>query len=294
MTAERQRVSPYVVLAAGVLAVSAAAVLIRLADAPPLTVSFYRMAIAAAVVVPIGLWKASGALRGIGRRDWALLGASAVFLAMHFGFWIASLSYTSVASSVLIVTANPFLVAIASAVLLKEAVPVRVYAGIALGLAGGAIIGWGDFSLGGRALFGDVLAVLGLVGITGYYTIGRGLRSRLSLLAYITPVYSGATLVLLAAVLIAGSPLTGFAPESYGFLLLVGLVPQVVGHSALNWALGYLPAPLVATAVMFEPIGAAVLAWSALGEAPSPWALGGGALILAGVYLALVRGHKVV
>ena len=268
-------------------AVSSAAGLIRLAEAPALTVAAYRMALASAVVVPLALLTERRARAALAGREWVLLGASALFLALHFAFWIASLSYTSVASSVVIVTANPLFVALASAVLLKEGVSPRVLLGVGLGLGGGVLIGWGDWRGGREAFLGDGLALLGSLAATGYYVVGRRLRPRLPLLAYIAPVYGMAALLLVGASLVGGVPLAGFGARTYVFLALVGLVPQVIGHSALNWALGHLAAPLVAVAVMAEPVVATLLAWLVLAEAPPGMTLAGGALILAGVFLAL-------
>ena len=278
-------------LALGVSAVSSAAVIIRLADAPSLTIAAYRLALAAVVVVPLGLAFEWGALRSLTRRQWALVLASAVCLAAHFAFWIASLEHTSVASSVVIVTSNPIFVAIGAAVLLRERSSMRVVTGIAIALAGGVVIALGDWGLGDRRLFGDLLALLGAVAVAGYYIAGRNLRERLSILGYIAPVYGAAAVILVVAALATGTQLTGFGVEVYGWLVLLALLPQLVGHSSLNWSLGYLPATLVATAVMAEPIGASLLAWLVLDEAPPVSSVAGGALVLVGVFTTLTGGR---
>ena len=215
------------------------------------------------------------------------MGASALCLAFHFAFWIASLSHTSVASSVVIVTANPILVAIAAHVLLRESLTRSTAAGIGLGLAGGVVIALGDWDLGDRRLYGDGLALLGAVAVAGYYIIGRDLRREMPVLAYVAPVYGLAAAVLLATAGATGVALSGFSGETYVYLALLALVPQLLGHSSLNWALGHLPATLVAVAVMAEPVGATLLAWAVLDETPPVTAVAGGALILVGVYLAL-------
>ena len=208
-----------------------------------------------------------------------------------FAFWIASLEHTSVASSVVIVTSNPIYVAIGAAVLLRERSSMRVMVGIAIALAGGVVIALGDWGLGDRRLFGDSLALLGAVAVAGYYIAGRNLRERLSILGYIAPVYGAAAVILVAAALATGTQLTGFGVEVYGWLVLLALLPQLVGHSSLNWSLGYLPATLVATAVMAEPIGASLLAWLVLDEAPPVSSVAGGALVLVGVFTTLTGGR---
>ena len=284
---------PFVVyggLALGVSAVSSAAVIIRLADAPSLTIAAYRLSLAAVIVVPLGLAFEWGALRSLSRRQWGLVLAAAACLAAHFAFWIASLEHTSVASSVVIVTSNPVMVAIGAALFLRERSSPRVLAGIAVAVAGGVVIAVGDWGLGDRRLFGDLLAFLGAVAVAGYYIAGRSLRERLSILGYIAPVYGTAAVILGAAALATGAQLTGFGVEVYGWLVLLALLPQLIGHSSLNWSLGYLPATLVATAVMAEPVGASLLAWAVLDEAPPVASVAGGALVLLGVFTTLTGG----
>ena len=229
-----------------------------------------------------------GALRSLTRRQWGLVFASAVCLAAHFAFWITSLEHTSVASSVVIVTSNPVLVAIGAAVLLRERTSARALAGVGVAIAGGVVIALGDWDLGDRRLYGDLLALGGAVAVAGYYIAGRSLRERLSILGYIAPVYGTAAVLLAVAALATGSQLTGFDVEVYGWLVLLAALPQLVGHSTLNWSLGYLPATLVATAVMAEPVGASLLAWAVLDEAPPVTSVAGGALVLVGVFTTLV------
>lgn len=280
----------YAGLALGVSAVSSAAVLIRLADAPALTIAAYRLVLASIVVVPIGLFTDWSALRLLTLKQWGLAAVSAACLAAHFAFWITSLEHTSVASSVIIVTANPLLVAIGARLLLREAASPSVMVGIGMALFGGLVITVGDWDLGDRRLYGDFLAFLGAVAVAGYYIAGRSLRERLSLFGYIAPVYGGAAVILLVVVMVTGTAMSGFSLETYGYLALVGVLPQLVGHSSLNWSLGYLPATLVATAVMAEPVGATLLAWVVLDETPPVATVAGGGLVLAGVYVAL-RGR---
>jgi drug/metabolite transporter (DMT)-like permease len=120
----------------------------------------------------------------------------------------------------------------------------------------------------------------------GYFLIGRRLRARLSLLAYIFPVYGTAAVVLMAAMLASGLPRVPQQPQTWLWILLMALGPQILGHSSLNWALRYLSATYVTIATLAEPIGSALLAWWLLGERPALWAMVGGALTLAGIAVA--------
>ena len=279
----------YVGLAAGVVAVSFGSILIRMAEAPAIVIAAYRMGIAALLIAPTTVALTRGRPR-LRLRDILLCLAGAVFLALHFAAWITSLDYTSVASSVVLVTASPLMVALASRIFLKETLEKRVLIGIGLGLAGSAVIAIGDLVSGGRDnLLGDALAFLGAVAITGYLLIGRKVRPRMPLMPYLTIVYVGSALLLLAGVGIAGVSLTGYTGETYLFLVLVAIVPQVLGHSTLNWSLARISATLVSVAVMAEPVIATIAALILLNELPPVTSFVGGAVILTGIYLAMRR-----
>ena len=152
--------------------------------------------------------------------------------------------------------------------------------------AGSVVIALGDLGEGAHRLWGDILALAGAVAASGYFLIGRRLRARLSLLGYVFPVYCTAGVVLVLLVLLSGLPVLPQRQETWLWLLLLALGPQILGHSSLNWALRFLSATYVTIAVLGEPIGATLLAWWLLGERLSCWALAGGALILAGIVVA--------
>ena len=279
----------YSVVAVGVLAVSTAAVLIRLADAPALAIAAYRLSLASLVTLPLAMAKDHQGLRALSMSQFLWCMASALALAVHFAAWIASLEHTSVASSVVLVTTSPLLIAAVSHVAYRERLTPAVAGGIALGVVGGLVLAQGDRAAGGGELYGDFLALIGAVAAGTYFLIGRRVRRSLSNVSYIAIVYLGSAVALVAAVIVTGTPLTGFSASTYWMILLVTLAPQLLGHSSLNWALGHLSATLVAVAVMAEPVGATILAWAILGESPPLASVIGGTLVLSGVYLAFRR-----
>ena len=280
------------VLAAGVVALSCAAVLVRLADAPPLAVAAFRLLLASLVLLPVGLVRAREEMTYLLRGEWRLLLLAGVLLASHFALWIASLSYTTVASSVVLVTASPLFVAVASRVLFGERLRRATFAGIAISLAGALLIGYAGFRLGGSATTGNLLALLAAGAVAGYLLVGRRLRANAGLLAYTTVVFTVAALVLLGAALLSGVPLTGYTAVTYGALLALALVPQLVGHMSLNWALRFLPATMVTVAILGEPVGATTLAWMVLGEVPTCVEVAGAVLMLCGIGLAFTKGGQ--
>jgi len=280
----------HVILALGVVSVSFAAILIRLADAPPLVIAAYRLTLASVVIAPIAWTRGKQELRGLSRKEVFLAALSGAFLALHFGLWIASLSYTSVASSVVLVTANPVFVAIASYLLFRERLGRQVVAGIIVCLAGAVLIGYGNWRLGPESLLGGLLALLGAWAVAGYLLIGRRLRRSMGILSYSALTYTSAAVLLLLAAVASGHPLIGYSPDTYLMLVLLAVVPQLIGHTSLNWSLRFVSATLVTIAVLGEPVLATALAWLVLGEPPSMWEVVGGVLILGGIFFAFRRG----
>jgi drug/metabolite transporter (DMT)-like permease len=279
---------PYLGVGIGVLTTSTAAVLIRLAqtEAHSLVVAAWRLTLASLVLVPIVLATRYAELRALTRREWASLVVSGLLLAIHFATWISSLAYTSVTASVALVSTSPLFVGLASHLLLRERLSRGMITALGITIAGSALIGLGDWEKGAHRLWGDVLALVGAIAVAGYFLIGRRVRARLSLLAYVSPVYATAAGVLTALMLTSGMPPIPRRPQTWLWLLLLALGPQLVGHSSLNWALRYLSATYVTIATLAEPIGATLLAWWLLQEKPSPWAAIGGVLILIGITAA--------
>lgn len=287
MTAAWDRARLYVVLLMGVVAVSFAAIFIRLAEAPPLVVATYRLALASLIVAPLGVWRCRQEFRSLDRNDllWAVL--SGVLLTLHFAFWIASLDYTTVASSVVFVTTNPLFAGIAAHLFAQDRLSRLMFVGIVLAIVGGMIIGWNDFEVGGRALWGDLLALVGAAMAGGYFIAGRRLRPKVSLLAYVTVVYSMAAIGALALCVVTRQNLTGYTTPTYAMFVLLAVGPQIIGHSSFNWALRHVSAAAVGVTTLGEPVGSTILAYFILREAPTVLTLAGGGLILAGIYVSM-------
>ncbi len=281
----------YAVLALGVISVSFAAIFIRLAEAPPLVIAAYRLCLASLVVAPTAWIRSRQELRGLSRQDVLLAMLSGAFLALHFGLWIASLSYTSVASSVVLVTANPIFVAIASYLLFRERLGRQGILGIVVCLVGAVLIGYGNWRLGPQPLLGGVLALLGALAVAGYLLIGRRLRQNIGILSYTALTYSSAAVLLLVAALAFGHSLFGYSSTTYLMLVLLAVVPQLIGHTSLNWSLRFVSATLVTIAVLGEPVLATALAFAILDEVPTLTEIIGGILIMSGIFVAFRRGR---
>ena len=289
-------------LGVAIVAVSTASILIRFAqrDSPSLTIAALRLVFAALVLIPIALIRYRDQVRALTRRELFLGAIAGLFLAVHFATWISSLEYTSVASSVVLVSTGPLWVALVSPFLLRERLTRTAVLGLGLAILGGVIIGGADACrwdagircvglnqfVHGRGIWGNFLALMGAWAVSGYLVAGRRLRANVPLVPYILVAYSSAALCLLVAMLAFGQSPFGLKPAAYFWILLLAVIPQLIGHSTYNWALGFLPAALVAVATLGEPIGSAALAYIILHETPGLAVLCGGVLTLAGIYLA--------
>jgi len=284
------------------LSVSTASIFIRFAqqDTPSLVIAALRLTFASLALAPIALIRYRADLQALTRHDLMLGIFSGVFLAVHFATWITSLEYTTVASSVVLVSTGPLWVALFSPVILKEPLTKSVLIGMPLALLGGTVIGLSNSCqidqgiscpplnefIQGQAFLGNFLALAGAWAVAGYLMIGRRLRAKMSLIPYILVVYSIAAIVLLIVMVAAGQTLFNWSPMSYLWILLLALVPQLIGHSTYNWALAFLPAVIVSIATLGEPIGSAILAYFILDETPTLLTIFGGILILSGIFIA--------
>ncbi len=274
-----------ILLFIGIIAISTASIFIKLCDAPAIMISTYRMVLASLILMPWASYQK--VWRGWEKKDVAWLIFSGILLSLHFASWIASLKYTSVASSVVLVTTHPIFVGIGSLVFLKERLGLNLILGIGLSVIGSGLIGYGDMALSKEALMGDGLALLGALAASGYFLVGRKMRKNQDLLAYIFPVYSTAGLVLIILSLFFRKPFFGYSSTTYLFFFLLALIPQLIGHTTFNWALKYLPASMVAITILGEPIGSTILAYFILGEGLTTWKILGGIPIFIGILIAL-------
>ncbi|HEY4717897.1 MAG TPA: DMT family transporter [Anaerolineales bacterium] len=301
-----QKISPQLVLLFGILAVSTASPLIRFAqlEVSSLVIAAYRMGISGLILLPLAVPRHNAELRRMTRGELALAALAGLLLALHFATWILSLEFTSVASSVVLVTTNPLWVALLAPIFLKERLSPPLLVGLLVALAGSSIVAISDsctqgatglqcppFSefIQGEAFWGDLLALMGALAGAGYILIGRRLRPTLPLTPYIFLVYGFSALVLIGMAAGSGLPAFGFSVEIYGYLLLLALLPQLLGHSSFNWALAHLPASYVSIGLLGEPVGSTILAYFAFGEVPGWLKLGGAALILGGILIAILR-----
>jgi len=295
-------ISPIIILILGVFAVSTSSIIIRYAqsEVPSLVIAAFRLTIAALILGVIVLFRYRRIFKALSGKELLVLFLSGLFLAGHFATWITSLEYTSVVSSVVLVCSTPLWVALLSPLVVREKPGRLIWVGMALTLSGAIIVGVSSgirFVNGGmqfegfaqgdsaRAAYGNFLALMGAWCETGYILIGRGVRKTIALVPYTFIVYGSGALVLLFTMVLLGLKITGYSMQSYGWMTALAIVPQLLGHTSFNWALGYLNAAFVSVALLGEPVGTSILSFALLKETPTVFEAVGGLFILVGIFI---------
>ncbi|HYT05639.1 MAG TPA: DMT family transporter [Gemmatimonadales bacterium] len=290
--------SPLLVLIVAVLATTYAGPIVRFATAPALAIAFWRLALVLPVTGVLAVWERSRehtAVRPGAPESTApcsvlpLMTLAGLLLALHFWSWIASLRFTTVASSVVLVSLKPVFAWGLAALWLHEHPSRREAWGIVLAVLGASLIGLGDARLSLGALGGDALALLGAVTGAGYYVIGRGVRQTVGIWRYATSVYAVAAGALALLAVVRATPLVGFAQRDWAVFGAMATGPMLLGHTGMNYALKHFRATTVNVAALGEPVGASVIAWlvPAIHEVPGVTTVVGGVLVLVGIVMSL-------
>jgi len=284
---------PYLALFVSIVSVSFAAIFIVSCSSPPLSIAFYRMLFTTLLILPLLFLKNNikEELRSLDRKELFLLVGIGIILAAHFSLWITSLTLTSVASSVILVTAHPVLVAPVSYFLLKERLSLINILGISISLTGVSILVIGNYSFSSTTLEGNILAMLGGAAAGTYILGGRIFRKKLSTSTYVAIVYSTSTIALLVTCLMLKAPIYDLNPKDYWIILLMAIVAGLFGHTLYNWSLKYVKASVASVALLGEPIGSAFLAFILpwIHQIPSIYTIVGGSVTLSGIYLTAKR-----
>jgi drug/metabolite transporter (DMT)-like permease len=302
--ASRSAAIPYVTLASAQVAVGAAAIFARfaLSGAPPLAVSAWRLLIASVVLLAIAAVRnyyapsATGPSipqgdTGESKRNALLFIGAGIVLAVHFATWIASLDYTSVAVSTLLVATTPIWTALYDSVVHKRHLSPVAWAAFAGGAAGVAlVVGFNSTRppIAGHEVLGDALALAGAVAIGAYFILVREVRAAYGTREIVTRTYSLAALALIIASLAAHQMPPPIADaKAWGGILAMAFISQLLGHTGMNASLRWFSPSAVGMSTLLEPIIAAVLAFFIFGEQLAQLALLGGVLVLCaiGVFL---------
>lgn len=266
--------------------VSASGPLMAAAVAPALAIAFWRNALGAGLTAALTALRRRAELASLDRRAWLTAGGAGLLLALHFGTWVPSVKFTSVASATALVATQSVFSGIIAAVSGRR-LPRLAWIGMGLAVVGSALIAGADFGVSLRALVGDGLAVCGGFFAAGYVTAGAVARRRMSTAAYTTICYTVCALGLLLACLLGGQPLSGYPARAWLMIGLVTVCAQLLGHSLINVVLRSMSATMVSLAILVETPGAALIAFVWLHQRPAAWALPGLVLLFAGLVIVV-------
>ncbi|UVI27579.1 DMT family transporter [Paenibacillus spongiae] len=277
-------VSPIIPLLVGMAAISFAPILVRYSDAPVSVQGMYRMLFTVAIMLPFGL-KSLKAIASISLKDWLLLGAAGFFLALHFLLWMASLTYTSIASSTIILSLEPVFVMIGAYFVFKDKPTKAALLGMFIAIFGICFVGSGDVSLSASAIYGDVLSLLGTVAVAVNMLIAKRILKRVSSYLYSLIAFTFTFICFALYNLVLEIPMRDYPANEWGIFLLLAIVPTVFGHMIFNWMLQYVKATTISMTVLAEPIGASLLGMLLFREMVTAFQLVGGLFVIAGLLL---------
>lgn len=292
-TPTKPKIDPRVAIAVGTLGVSFSSIFVRLSQAPALVTATLRLICTVALMTPWVLAKHRDGLRALSRRDLALCALSGFFLAVHFLSWFASISRTSIAVAVALVSTDAIFTALGFALILKGKIPKLGIAAIAITFAGSVAIALGSGGVAGGQLSGALLSLAGAFFCACYLLIGRVQRQRLSTSVYTWLVYTTCMLVLLVFCAVSGTPLSGWGGREWLIGLAMAVVCTLLGHNMFSWSLGWLSPAYVAAAKLGEPVLASIMAVLLFREIPGPVQIVGAVVVLAGIFLySLAEGKE--
>ena len=282
---------PYLVLGCGILALSLSAMFVRWAAAPGPITGFYRLAFASLILLPLVLVRTLRHPMGINRSNilYPLLGG--LFSAFDLGIWSASLAFTTAANATIIGNTAPLWVALASILFFGQRFSRDFWFGLALALAGAALVVGADFLQHPRLGIGDLMALTASFFYAGFYLVTERGRVTIDALPYtwLVALFAGAGLFLINLAL--GNPFVGYPRQTWVVFFSAALVSQVIGYFALTYSLGHLPASVVSPTMIGQPVMTTLLAIPLLGEIPGPLQAVGGVIALAGIFV-VNRAHS--
>jgi len=290
---QNPRLKAYLALAVGVICIGFSAIFTKWAgeEASGSVSAFYRVAIASVVLaVPFAL---QGARSPQGRASSRRLSPSIVwltalagiFFALDLALWNTSLEFTSAANATLLGNTSTLWVSIGATLFFQEKLRRTFWAGMLLALLGALVIVGGDIFEHPSLGWGDLLAIGSSLFYAAYLLNTQKVRQRTGTLSFMWLSSVSATVLLLLYVLVMGEQLLGFSEETWQALAALALISHVLGWLAINYALGHLPAPLAAVSLLSQPVITAIVAVPLLGEQLSLYQIGGGLLVLLGIYI---------
>lgn len=256
------------------------------AGVPSLYIIAARLTLASLIMAPLVFKRYGRHLQELPLKSWLFIGASGFFFALNLLFLFLSLEYTSVLVSSVLRRTTPLWVIWLEIIFLGVVFTRNVWLGLFLTLGGTVLVGFGSggaMQAGSNPLLGAILALIGSVSIGFYLLIGRKFSVSLPSLAYSWLVFTGAAVMALLAVIITRTPIAGYTPTGYLWVIIVTIITQFLGHVPMNKGLQYFPATHMSIILQMAVVVSAVLAFFFFNEVPSALQFIGSVAIIAGV-----------
>ena len=282
------------ILFGGVFALSASAIFVKLAEAPSSVIAFYRLPLAALVLLPflLGSRQCRKEVTAIDKKQWGRILTAGLCLALHYVLWFESLRFTSTASSTVLVCLQPLFSLALERILLKKRARPLALAGCAVALCGCFVIGFGDFQISGMSLLGDVLALVAAAVIAVYFFVGQKVRQEVSAVTYSVLGYFTSAAALLVYTLLLGESFVGYSGQTWRSFLGLAVICTIGGQFVFNLLLKKVPASAVTMSILGEPIGTCILAYWILHETIGAQQFAGIVVIFAGLVMFFVEPKK--
>jgi drug/metabolite transporter (DMT)-like permease len=288
MNSTPERMVPrFMLLLFGVMCGATAVIMIKASDEHPFLVASYRLFVAALVLLPFFLrdlryyeghygWK---------QLSWTLLPAAA--LAAHFMSWVVGARMTQVANASLIANLTPVAMPFFVWIFYRERINRQELVGTVLTLVGLVVLTGSNFQLNKNDFTGDMICFGSMLGFAMYLALGRMNGGRISLWLYMVPLYFFAGLFCLVAALFVINPIKPYTWTNLLYMLGLGIIPTVFGHTFLNSSLKFFRSQLVSVTNLSQPLFAGVMGYFFFGEQPRTIFYVAAALILAGILVVL-------
>jgi drug/metabolite transporter (DMT)-like permease len=273
----------YLLLAVALLAVSTASIFARfIPDLSPVIIGFWRMFIASAILWSFSSARPQGKLS---RKNRTFTLISGVFLGLHFAFFFGAVKYTSIANATLLSATAPVFTVLFELIVLRRKINYMITLGLVLAIVGALIVSGVPSPSGSGDFTGRILAILAGASIAVVYLFSEHIRRTSQTLPYTRLIYTGAGLTLAILAFTLGLPLSPISTTNFIFLIMLGLIPTIIGHSSLYYAVKFTSPTIIASVPIGEPVVASIFAWFIFNEALSALTILGGFIILVGLVL---------
>lgn len=288
---------PILVLLIALAAATFAAVFMKLAlenGLPAPVVAAGRLGVAALLLTPLVLRDYRDELQRLTRRDWLFAAFAGFWIAVHFFFLASALELISIMLLTVFANTSPIWVALLETTFLRARLGRIVWTGLFITVLGGIVtaLASGGGSAGDSPLLGIVITLVASIAGATYMTIGRSVRRKISLVPYVWIVFGCGSLIGFVFVWLSGTPVVGHPGESYFWLLMIALVPQLIGHSGFNFALAYFSATIISLSTQILSVTAAVTAFFIFAELPGWGDVLGSLIVVTGVVLAIMGRRR--